>query len=321
MDTYDVLLTGATGQIGRHVLTALLKQGKTVSVVMRRKDKWQAVEELTRITNLPLTLTGGVGVYLGDLTDAKCPLPTVDRIINCAGHTALGMKPVANYWQDNIQVAIRLAHYAKRTGAFLHQLSSVAVAEFRGHVLTEEDTPIPDERQLTYSMSKVMVELAVTSIVPRCQILRLGDAIPPPFRIREDFRENHWLPILFRYGREGFAYAPDDYSVWLATGDQIGRAISLLTETRLQRCHILGQMYPWKFFRQHALEGGRKPITYIIKWMSDIILHGPEAHEVSDSITAREFKNLGFQWLSPGAEYWKQFAQRSLEQSSNTVLV
>jgi len=208
--------------------------------------------------------------------------------------------------------AIRLARHAKETDAAFHQLSSISVGEFRRNVLAEVSDPIPDERQLLYSASKVMLELAVRAITPYAQIFRFGDAVPPVEKFGLDWRSSHWLSILFACGKKGFAFAPDNYSVWVASTEEIADAmVFLIGNGARSRYHLLGNHYSWAFFRQHACEEGHLS-RLMSKWMTSIVMYGPEAHMVSGSHTDAELKRLGFTWPKLSPDYWRIFAARSL---------
>ncbi len=305
---YDVLLTGASGQVGRYLLQELLAFG-SVAVVMRRQSVLEAKDELRRLTGEPLSgRFNDVDIILGDLN--TCELPDAEHIVNAAGFTSLSGPPSA-YWKDNIMPAIRLAHHAVKTGGQLHQLSSVAVAEFRPDILRETSQAIPDERQLNYSTSKVFVELAVSAISSRSQIIRLGDVVPPIDRLSTDFRRAHWLSILFSSGPCGFDWARPDYTVWLADARELARAVRVLMDAPGRCYHALGKRYGWRFFRQHAVPT-TLPRPALARWMTNIILHGPEGSEVNEDVTYQALAKEGFEWSTLDAKYWAAFAKRSV---------
>jgi putative NADH-flavin reductase len=80
-----VLILGATGSLGRHVLRQALAAGHDVTVFVRTPSK------------LPPEVRERVSVHLGDLS-AAVPFDLVrghDALINCAGHVADGETFVA----------------------------------------------------------------------------------------------------------------------------------------------------------------------------------------------------------------------------------
>jgi putative NADH-flavin reductase len=75
-----LLILGATGAVGRHVLRQALAAGHEVTVLVRTPSK------------LPPEATGRVSVHTGDLS-AFVPLDLIrgqEALINCAGHVADG---------------------------------------------------------------------------------------------------------------------------------------------------------------------------------------------------------------------------------------
>jgi putative NADH-flavin reductase len=75
-----LLILGATGALGRHVLRQALAAGHEVTVLVRTPSK------------LPPEATGRVSVHTGDLS-AFVPLDLIrgqEALINCAGHVADG---------------------------------------------------------------------------------------------------------------------------------------------------------------------------------------------------------------------------------------
>lgn len=304
--TYDYLLTGPTGQVGRYLLRLLTQLG-SVAVVMRRCSVQAAWTELETL-GLDMK-SSNLHIILGDLN--TCELPSARHIVNAAGFTSFAGRPT-DYWKSNIMVAVRLAHHARRIGATFHQLSSVAVAEFRSDVLTEVKEAVPDEHQLLYSTSKVFVELAVSSILPTTRIFRIGDVVPPICNFDRDWRKTHWLPILFRCGKQGFDYAPHTYKVWLGDTSEVAKAIIHLMDAPGHRHHVLGNPYSWATFRKNAMsEGVSSP--GLAKWMTDIILHGPEADMVDDTATRLVLAKGGFTWSKLNDNYWRSFAERSVQ--------
>lgn len=310
MYEYDYLLAGATGQIGRYLLPELMKLG-SVAIIMRPPANQAAQHKLIQLLRSDELPT----VILGDVNTVEL-LPTARHIINAAGFTGLAGS-ITDYWPSNIMAAMTLAHHALNTEARLHQLSSVAVAEFRPEILTEGDKPIPDPRQLLYSTSKVMVELATEAILPsfQLQIVRIGDVVPPIEDMERNWRRTHWLPILFSCGKAGFSFAPPNYEVWLSDVSELARAITSLLDSPQHRVHALGEKYDWATLREYAhhTPQSRPSLLRMAEWMSWVILHGPEARMVSDRSTRAvlQYRSM-FQWTRLGDEYWTTFANRSL---------
>ncbi len=301
--TYDYLLTGATGQVGRYLLQELVRKGE-VAVVMRRDNEYDARVELVKLVGLKVAES--VAIVIQDLTQDG-PLPSARYVVNAAGLTTFNALPQA-YYQQNIMLAARLAHHSKNTGAQMHQMSSVAVAEFYGSNFDEFSVPRVDPRQLNYSTSKILMEYTVAAIIPNdLAIYRLGDVIPPLANIGKDWRRTHWLSILFGCGQSGFSYARPGYTVWLGDTSEVARAISILMDSEDTIHHILGKRYSWADFQRFCWTTAiDRP--QLSKWMTDIILHGPEASEVDCFHTMNRLAEVELGWTRKGDAYWTTFA-------------
>ncbi|MGO4570665.1 NAD-dependent epimerase/dehydratase family protein [Microvirga sp. 2TAF3] len=142
-----IALTGATGFIGRHLLTELPKRGYQVRVLLRRPSE---VPE------------GATSAVIGDIAkpyNMSAALRDVDAVIHSAGlaHAMSGM-PEDDYRAINTQGTIGLAQAAERAGVkrfvFLSSIraQSGPVAQ---DVLTEDRTPLPTD---PYGRSKLEAE-------------------------------------------------------------------------------------------------------------------------------------------------------------------
>ncbi|KKN32854.1 hypothetical protein LCGC14_0809720 [marine sediment metagenome] len=301
---YNYMLVGATGQIGRYLLELLPQMGRTV-VLIRRKSLQDARWDLP---------AGEFDIVLGGLSSSN--LPTACHVINAAGFTKLVSHNIHKYIGSNVIGATNLAHHVAETGGILHQLSSVAVAEFRKDVLTEANTPMVVGKQLPYSLSKALMENAISAILPpeQLQILRLGDVVPPVSAFSADWRRDHWLPVLFSCGKPGLSHAPPDYHVWVSDVSELAKAVCLLLDSPMSMCHVLGKMYSFEQFKRNAMDvPAEENRDRLSKWMTHIITYGPEAHMVTDYSTMDELHLRGFEWTTLEDPYWIAFALRSRE--------
>ena len=124
-----LLLLGATGSLGRHVLRLALAAGHDVTVLVRTPSK------------LPPEASERVSVHTGDL-DAYVPLDLVKgqgTLINCAGHVAeAGTFEVAG---EN--VVTMQAMVAKNPAAMTNGATSVYTYQRSGDTLTLTQTRGP----------------------------------------------------------------------------------------------------------------------------------------------------------------------------------
>ncbi|WP_457089713.1 NAD-dependent epimerase/dehydratase family protein [Microvirga sp. P5_D2] len=147
MNTPLIALTGATGFIGRHLLTELPKRGYRVRVLLRRPDQ---VPE------------GASSAVIGDIASPQnmaAALRDVDMVIHSAGLAhAMSGQPENDYRTINTEATIKLAHAAERAGVkrfiFLSSIRAQSGPVANG-VLTEEMEPQPTD---AYGRSKLDAE-------------------------------------------------------------------------------------------------------------------------------------------------------------------
>jgi len=166
-----VLVTGATGLVGRHVVAALCDAGCRVRAAVRRPPagaaRWPASVE---------TCTVG---ELGPGTDWTAALAGIDAIVHAAAHVHVmrpGPDDDATFERVNVQATRRLAEQAARAGVpRLVFISSIMVnGEASGsRAFTAGDAPHPAN---AYARSKLAAEelllRAATGPAPGVAIVR-----------------------------------------------------------------------------------------------------------------------------------------------------
>jgi nucleoside-diphosphate-sugar epimerase len=139
-----VLVTGATGLIGGHVVDALRRRGVVQRVLVRPGE---AVDRLE---------AAGVEIVRGDLADAPtlgAAVAGVERVLHCAARTG-PWGPVAEYRTANVRGLTALLDAALAAGVkrFVHLSSAIVVGTAPGAV--DEDAPYRLEPN-PYSASKI----------------------------------------------------------------------------------------------------------------------------------------------------------------------
>lgn len=311
---YDALLVGSTGQVGRYILRELVARGYSVAVVMRRATHAEAVRELHRI-GVPY-LQNHIAIVLGDAL--TCQLPSAGNVFNAAGCTDLSAT-ISKHWSPNILMNLRLANHAVSIDATYHYLSTVSTALFRSTPLTEVDDPTPDIRQSTYTMTKAMSELMLSSVVPErlLRIYRISDVVPDVVRMMPDWRRDHWLSVLFRCGRYGFVLIPDDRVFYLATGSDIASAVVGLaysTEKSGYRYHVIGRPYSVNYLSSFASSAFRSDTGQrLAERVTRLVYGGPEwVWPIDSTRTDGILAGLGFNYSSLGAPYWDAFSREAI---------
>lgn len=146
-----ILLTGANGFVGSHILDELRENGFDVTVLLRRSSDTQFIES---------HLTQGVSVHYGSLADVDAlagAAANVDAIVHCAGKTKA--LTAAEYHEVNENGTRHVVLAASRIGTIRHLvfISTLAVSGpgTPAHPAQETDPPHP---VTIYGKSKLAAE-------------------------------------------------------------------------------------------------------------------------------------------------------------------
>src|SRR6266699_329497 len=168
-----VLITGATGLLGSHLIKELQDRGETIRALVL------PVENADKLTSQ------GVEVVRGDITDASTLAPAVegvDLIFHLAGMMGV-WRPLADYRLVNVNGSENLYKAAQKAGVrrFVHTSSHTVYGLGYGRFMTEEDPlrPDPDPYSLTKAEGdRVIRRLLLTSDMETV-ILRPGTFFGP----------------------------------------------------------------------------------------------------------------------------------------------
>lgn len=150
----NILLTGASGFVGGHLLRELLSGGHQVSVLSRSERSDQ------------LLSAGGAIAIRGELSDQASldnAAQGMHAVFHCAANTSAWSKDKAIQLETNVGGTQRLLAAAKRAGVncFVHTSSVSAYSHLCHETLTETLPQRGGESWVNYERSKFLGELAV----------------------------------------------------------------------------------------------------------------------------------------------------------------
>ena len=161
-----VLITGATGLLGGHLLQALQQRGEHIRALVLPTE------------NAEKLLAQGVEVVQGDVTDASTLAPAIkdiELIFHLAGMMGVN-RPLADYRLVNVTGSENLYKAAQAAGVrrFVHTSSHTVYGLGHGRFLTEADAlrPDPDPYSITKAegdrlMRRLMLNSAVETVIIR----------------------------------------------------------------------------------------------------------------------------------------------------------
>lgn len=188
-----VLVTGATGFLGRALVRRLSREGARVRALVRTPSKGERVAGLSGVTPVP-----------GDLTDAGAMTRAVQGVRVVINSAAALRGTAAEQDRINLEGTRILAQAAAEAGVdrFVH-ISSVAVYGFQPGAVLDESSPLP-EGNYTYGRTKAGAERMVREVAAgnglRFSIVRPGTIYGP--------EAGSWTGRLFRWARRRPLWLP-----------------------------------------------------------------------------------------------------------------
>jgi nucleoside-diphosphate-sugar epimerase len=161
-----VLITGATGLLGGHLIQALQERGEQIRALV------------LPVENADKLVAQGVEVVRGDITDASTLAPAVkdvELIFHLAGMMGV-WRPLADYRLVNVTGTENLYKAAQAAGVrrFVHTSSHTVYGLGHGRFMVEEDPlkPDPDPYSITKAegdrmMRRLMIDSDVETVILR----------------------------------------------------------------------------------------------------------------------------------------------------------
>lgn len=231
----DVLVTGGSGFVGRHLIAALLADGHRVLALARSPEAASAVAAL------------GAEPVHGALGTGPLDLPRHDAVVHAAAHFRLAGPP-APFLAVNVEGTRALLAAARAAGArrFVHISAAAVVMDAAGRPLLEVDEAAPTfpDSPMPYIASKAQAEaLVLAADAPGFATL----ALRPPAIWGPGDGFSHALPKLARRRLFGFVGGGDFPCVTCHVDNLVEAALCALRSPAHGRAFFVNDPEPTRF--------------------------------------------------------------------------
>ncbi|HYX50280.1 MAG TPA: NAD-dependent epimerase/dehydratase family protein, partial [Ktedonobacteraceae bacterium] len=172
-----VLITGATGLLGGHLIKELQQRGEDIRALVLPVENADTLEKQ------------GVEVVRGDITDANTLKPAVqdvELIFHLAGMMGV-WRPISDYRLVNVNGSENLYKAAQQAGVrrYVHTSSHTVYGLGYGRFLTEKDAlrPDPDPYSITKAEGDRLMRRLMLNSEVETVILRPGTFFGPGDRL------------------------------------------------------------------------------------------------------------------------------------------
>jgi len=237
-----VLLTGATGLLGGHMLVHLHQAGKKVRCLIRLSSSLTQLKLICSFYNQPFEeLKNSVEWVYGNTLDfiGLCDLmENVEEVYHCAAMVSFNSKNQTALLQTNVQGTSNMVDAALKAGLkkFCFISSIAALGSTPDHTPIQEETPRKnDDRISAYSESKFRSELEVWRAISE----GLNAVIVNPGVILGPGDPGKGSLLLFQTGRKGLPFYTKATTGYIDVRDVCKIAIELMEKRIYKKRFIL----------------------------------------------------------------------------------
>lgn len=271
-----ILVTGATGLVGGHLLYHLVKDDEKVRAIYRSKTKLEAVKKVFSFYTDDASLFDKIEWFKADITEVPSMIPAfvgVEKVYHCAALISFNPKDYIEMRKVNIHgtaIIVNLAIDAKvKKMCFVGSIAAVGDA-IKGQVITEENEWNKEADNSGYSITKFGAEMEVW----RASQEGVAVVIVNPGVILGGGFYKTGSGKLFSQVFNGFKYYTEGITGFVGVKDVV-KAMVLLTNSTVknQRFILVSENKTYKeiLFAIADGFGKKRPSTKIKPWQTAIL--------------------------------------------------
>ena len=328
-----VLLTGATGYLGAHVLKELADIESEIFCLVRGNDAAERLEKTLRFYFGETDLMNRLSVISGDISGG-IPIDSVETVINCAAETRhYGNENV--FTLANVTGVANLIEFCKKCGAALCHISTTSVSGEITHgdnaIFTEKDFFINQNySDNLYVKSKFEAEALIYKAMIqglKAKVMRVGNLMPryADGVFQADPSKNAFMNRLRAYKLMGAApksvieggaeFTPVDScarAIVLLTGKDDGAVYHLFNPNRASGGEIIEvldtnvrELTDGAFIKE-VKKTAKTENAYIFGGMIEDLVQTPKGGRrvnITCTETVQKLSQLSFNWENPDKAY------------------
>lgn len=246
-----ILLTGATGFTGSHLLYFLLEKGNKVRALYRTETKKKRVYQVfSLLTDTPDTYFNQIEWFQTDVTDIPAltaAFEGIEEVYHTAAFVTFNPKHFHKIQKTNVEGTANVVNLCLELGIKkLCHISSIGTLGFvPNQMTTEEDHWNPDDENNVYAISKYASEMEVWRGVEE----GLNAVIVNPGLILGSGFWNSGTGLIFKRVSKGLSFYPTG-KIGLVDVIDVARICMLLMENKVfnQRYILVSENLPYKEF-------------------------------------------------------------------------
>lgn len=259
-----ILVTGATGLVGAHLLFALLQKHNTVRATHRASSDLQAVKKVfsfyTDDVEKLYKKIEWIEANIIELPALLLAFKDVNTVYHCAAFISLNPKKYYDLTKTNVEGTANVVNLClKNKVEKLCYVSSIATlgSTLNGKPITEETHWNPEENNNVYSITKYGAEMEVW----RGMREGLNSVIVNPGVILGEGFWNSSSGIIFKIAARGMKYYTTGSSGFVDVRDVVSTMIQLVESDRSNQRYLLvaANLSYLDLFTRLSISFGKKP--------------------------------------------------------------